>query len=454
MIDHPQQAQATPPVPEETRRRSNLMLRTLPILLIPLVVLLVTGGIVRFVFGAPIERLPDRNSTTPGLFLLVFVVVLVTFCSGLILLVRLRRPTVSALLLIGAWTSLTTVVSLQVGVDSIFPALLLIPICAAGLLIDKVASISLAALATLLIGCVAWLQLQGHIAPMGAPPILIRIQLPYIAASLWIGMFWTIAALTSLLAGGLQQALTESRRKAEELRRLSEQLEARVQEQTGKLLAQEREAAMLEERARLAREIHDTLAQGLAGVVVQLGAARRAHMTVGSEAAGKHFDLAERMARESLAEARRSVWNLRASTLERGDLSDALRGLAERQGNTALAVSFEQRGAARPLAPELELALLRVSQEALANVVKHAHADQAAIVLDYAPDRVTLTISDDGVGFQDAVLERTTTPGPWGGFGLMGMCERLAALGGTLELRNGDGATVVASIPHHERSKP
>ena len=134
------------------------------------------------------------------------------------------------------------------------------------------------------------------------------------------------------------------------MQELSNQLEVRVEAQTEQILEQEREAATLEERARLAREIHDTLAQGLTGIVVQLGAAQRA-LAAETEAADQHIDLAQQMAREALAEARRSVWNLRAPALERGDLSDALRGLASRPIRPETTTSFEQRGEPWPLPP-------------------------------------------------------------------------------------------------------
>ena len=128
---------------------------------------------------------------------------------------------------------------------------------------------------------------------------------------------------------------------AEELRQLSEQLEARVAAQTEQILVGEREGATIAERARLAREIHDTLAQGLTGIVMQLGAAQRA-LAVALAAADEHLDLAGRMARESLAEARRSVWNLRSADLDRGDLGDALSGLAERQARIGATALFQQ----------------------------------------------------------------------------------------------------------------
>src|SRR6266545_6330167 len=358
--------------PDETTRRSRLFLRTLPIFAIPFFVGIITVLMLRLTLGAqfrpPVEaerRIPF-NPVIP-------IVVIVVFFSALIILARLRRPTISALMLIGVWTLVTTLAALRSGVSSYTPALLIIPICAAGLLIDGVASISLAALATILVGSLAWLEING-LAPASdiEQPLSASLQ-PYLAVSFWVAIFATVAALTSLLAGSLQRALQQSRAQAQTLQEFSNQLEARVEAQTALLLEQERESATLEERARLAREIHDTLAQGLTGIVVQLGAAQRA-LQAQSEAADQHIELAQRMARESLAEARRSVWNLRAPALERGDLADALRSLATWPLRPSVTVGFEQRGDPWPLPQGVESALLRVGQEALVNVAKHAGA--------------------------------------------------------------------------------
>ena len=187
----------------------------------------------------------------------------------------------------------------------------------------------------------------------------------------------------------------------------------RVEAQTEQILEQEREAATLEERARLAREIHDTLAQGLTGIVVQLGAAQRA-LAAETEAADQHIDLAQQMAREALAEARRSVWNLRAPALERGDLSDALRGLASRPIRPETTTSFERRGEPWPLPPTRKSALLRVCQEALVNVAKHAGATHVTIALEYTPEEVRSSVSDDGAGFDDLALPQAWRAGAVG----------------------------------------
>jgi signal transduction histidine kinase len=438
--------------PDETTRRSVLFLRTLPIFAIPIFVALITGVILRFTVGNQFPA-PPPNAPRPSFNPLIPIVVIVVFFSALIILARLRRPTVSSLLLIGVWTLITTLGALRAGVTSYVPALLVIPICAAGLLIDAVASVSLAALATILVGSLAWLEINGYRSIEVTPPFSADIQ-SYLAVSFWIGLFITVAALTSILAGSLQRALQRTRSQAERLTEFSHQLEARVEQQTALLLEQEREAATLEERARLARDIHDTLAQGLTGIVVQLGAAQRA-LEATSADAPEHIDLAQRMAREALAEARRSVWNLRAPALAHAAtqasewaLSEALRELVARPTKPGISAAFEQRGEPWPLPPAAESALLRVCQEALVNVAKHSGASRVDVALEYRPGTVRLSIHDNGAGFHELALPQSVaTPGPWGGFGLLGMRERISALGGTLELANDGGAQVVAVVP-------
>ena len=444
-------------LPAEAERRGALVIRTLPILLIPVLVGFTTFALLFLTTSPQIEH-PDGQRGAP-FFPLIPIVILIMFFSALIILVRLGRPKLSAIALIGVWTLLTTLTALQNGVTTILPALLIIPICVAGLLIDGTANVSLAALATLLVGSVAWLEAQGLLPPSDEPQFVkdfLSANQQVLSVAFWTGLFWTIAALTSLLAGGLHRALKQSQAHADALSALSSQLEARVVEQTAQLLDQEREAATLEERTRLARDIHDTLAQGLTGIVVQLGAAQRALATAPSEA-GQHLGLAQQMARESLAEARRSVWNLRAPALERGDLADALQSLAAHPLQAETTIRFEQSGDAWPLTPAVESALLRIGQEALANIAKHAHATRADIVLAYTPQAVKLTVKDDGIGFNEqALAQPAPIAGPWSSFGLLGIRERLIALGGTFEFRNDHGAQVIATIPRAvaERHEP
>lgn len=436
-------AKPAPSTPDETQRRGALVLHVLPIMLIPVLVSATTFMLLRLAAGDQFQ--PPAGGSIP-FNPLVLLVVIVVFLSALIILVRLGQPTLSALLIIGVWTLLTTLGALRSGVESFFPALLIIPICAAGLLIDRFACISLAALGALLVSCLAWLQRAGYVLAQPPPP-LIAANETLLAVVFWIAIFTTVAALTALLAGGLQRALAQSRAQAQALRELSSQLEARVAEQTAHILDQERAAATLAERTRLAREIHDTLAQGLTGIVVQLSAAQRAQ-AAGAAEAGEHIGLARDMAREALAEARRSVWNLRAPALERGDLGDALRSLAARPIDPHVRTTFEQRGEPWPLPPAVESALLRVAQEARANAARHAQASQVRVELEYLPAAVRLSVGDDGVGFAAQQLaDAPAVVGSHGGFGLLGMRERLAALGGTLELASDGGAQVVAVVP-------
>ncbi|GLW71983.1 two-component sensor histidine kinase [Kitasatospora phosalacinea] len=202
------------------------------------------------------------------------------------------------------------------------------------------------------------------------------------------------------------------------------------------LAASQREAGRLAERQRLAREIHDTLAQGLAGIVLLAREARGADG--GGADAAPLLDEIERTASANLAEARRFVHAHTPPALDGTTLTDALRRLAD--GADA---AFHRDGDPYPLPVEAEVALLRLTQEALANAVRHAHAAHVAVTLAYLDDAVTLDVYDDGTGFDPA-----TAPAP-GSFGLHGMHERIAALGGTLTVESapGEGTAVAATLP-------
>jgi signal transduction histidine kinase len=191
-------------------------------------------------------------------------------------------------------------------------------------------------------------------------------------------------------------------------------LEATLAENAGlhqHLLTQAREAGILDERQRMAREIHDTLAQGLTGIVTQLQAAEHA----ADDPAGwrRHFAAATRLARESLTEARRSVNALRPEPLETARLSDALTSVAGRWSTLhGVPVQVTTTGTVRPLPPDVEVALLRTAQEGLANVAKHAQAARVGLTLSYMDHQVALDVRDDGRGFDPAEAN---------GFGLVAM---------------------------------
>lgn len=158
------------------------------------------------------------------------------------------------------------------------------------------------------------------------------------------------------------------------------------------------------------------------------------------------------MTRESLAETRRSVWNLRPPSLEGSDLIEALQNLLSRPLSGGATAHFSLWGAPWPLAPDVESALLRVTQEALSNVNRHSHANDVWVEMIFEPESIQLHIRDNGQGFDPQSLNKPTLPvyQQWGGFGLIGMCERIEAFGGhlTIESESQQGVHVYVVIPH------
>jgi signal transduction histidine kinase/ligand-binding sensor domain-containing protein len=207
----------------------------------------------------------------------------------------------------------------------------------------------------------------------------------------------------------------------------------------------ERFALVLEERGRLAREIHDTLAQGFVGISSQLDAVAltlNGHMDL----ARKHLDLARKMVRHSLTEARRSVMDLRASALEGQDLPAALSQAAHQwTAGSPVLIQVDVAGENRKLPEETEQHLLRIAQEAVTNAVKHARAKEVRVRLEMADRNLKLRVVDDGQGF-----EQTEAFSEIGGhFGLLGMRERAERLGGELQLHSepGHGTEVEVTVP-------
>ncbi|WP_063770992.1 sensor histidine kinase [Streptacidiphilus neutrinimicus] len=226
------------------------------------------------------------------------------------------------------------------------------------------------------------------------------------------------------------------------------------------LAESQREAGRLAERARLAREIHDTLAQGLSSIVLLARSAESA-LPAGADAAAERVREIGATAGENLTEARRFVAALTPPSLQDATLPEALRRVTAGCGPVPQ-VAFHLDGEPCPLPVEAEVALLRLTQEALANVQRHARAQRAAVTLAYLDDQVTLDVFDDGVGFApDAPAGAAGIAGaggPSGGprFGLHGMRERIAELGGTLTIESapGEGTAVAAAIPLHGPSAP
>jgi signal transduction histidine kinase len=209
------------------------------------------------------------------------------------------------------------------------------------------------------------------------------------------------------------------------------------------LLVQAREAGVLDERQRMAREIHDTLAQELAAMIRQLQAADRVRAQ--PEQWQHHMDQVQLLARRSLSEARRSVQALRPAPLEKSRLPDAIAEMARAWSQTSgVNLTVDTTGTPVPLITGIEVALFRVAQEALANVAKHARASRVGITLSYLDDVVLLDIRDDGAGFSAPASPRADS-----GYGLGTMRQRLLGVGGTLEIESGpgEGTAIGASVP-------
>jgi signal transduction histidine kinase len=275
-----------------------------------------------------------------------------------------------------------------------------------------------------------------------------RIVYPEPTADGWwtfgiIVVIQTVAVGFGLTGGEKISELSEQRRRS-----LIE-LEAALEENAGlhaQLVAQAREAGVTDERQRIAGEIHDTIAQGLTGVITQLEAASQ----VKSDPAElqRRLDNATSLARESLAEARRSMRAILPAPLEGRHLPEALADEAARWSSlNRVPTEVTTTGDAQGLHPEVEVTMLRVAQEALANVAKHANASRVGVTLSYMGDIVTIDVKDNGTGFAPG-------SGPNGaeadtGFGLTAMRQRVERLAGTLEIESepGGGTAVCATLP-------
>ena len=262
----------------------------------------------------------------------------------------------------------------------------------------------------------------------------------------WTFYIAIVAVQTAAIGAGavIGEKMTEQN---EERRQALARLEAALEENAGlhaQLLTQAREAGVLEERQRMAREIHDTIAQGLTGIITQLEAAD--HSRERAEDRDRHLENAKKLARESLTEARRSVEASMPSALEAGTLPEALEGVAREWSEiNAIPVDVTVTGDVIALHPEIEVALLRTAQEALSNVARHAGATRAGLTLSFMGDVVTLDVRDDGVGFTPT--EPGTSEGS--GFGLTGMRQRVARVAGSLAIESepGGGTAVSARVP-------
>ena len=210
-----------------------------------------------------------------------------------------------------------------------------------------------------------------------------------------------------------------------------------------RLSRQGRRAAVMAERNRVARDIHDTLAQGFTGVIVQLEAAADATARGLAREANAHVDRAMELARESLKEARRSMLALRPQALEQSDLCKALEALIRKMADgTSTQATLRVSGEPHRLPDDWEDNLLRIGQELLTNALRHARARTIVMDIAFAGHNVRLDFRDDGLGFDPAMRHD--------GFGLLGIRERVNDMGGKLTIDSalGVGTTVAIVLPH------
>lgn len=258
---------------------------------------------------------------------------------------------------------------------------------------------------------------------------------------LWI--FLLASAMSVLVALWIHGIIAQSEER--------HQLILALEETQARLAASEREAGTLAERQRLAREIHDTLAQGFTSIVMHLEAAEQALPDAAATAATRlYLDQARRTARASLTQARAVVADLRPDLLVQNSLPAALeRVVAQWRTESGIAASFTVTGAAAGPMPAVDITLLRALQEALANVRKHAQATNVVVTLSYMDDLVALDVQDDGVGMATQPAGPDALRLDAGGFGLVGMRERVEQFGGALLVESApqQGTTVVVQIP-------
>lgn len=259
----------------------------------------------------------------------------------------------------------------------------------------------------------------------------------------YLGLF----AVNGFIAGAMTISGVAELEHRRELAEANARLRDMIEENAGlhaQLVAQAREAGVLDERQRLAGEIHDTIAQGLTGIVRHLEVADR--FDGDPEKRRRAVSVARDLARDSLAEARRSVQALRPGPLAAAQLPEALTDLAATWSRTSgVQARFEVSGDAVALPPAIEVVLFRAAQEALANAGKHSRADRVGVTLSYTGEVVVLDVVDDGRGFDPGSL----TPSTDGtGYGLSAMRTRLTQIGGTLTIESepGDGTAVSAAV--------
>lgn len=273
--------------------------------------------------------------------------------------------------------------------------------------------------------------------------ISLREQLSYLGkggdVAFWFTLGSGIIGICWMLF--LQATFSHTSKQAQ----LIEQLQAARRE----LAEAERLAGIMQERQRLAAEIHDTVAQGFASIAMVVESVNTSLLAL-DESIRPDLERIERIARESLGETRTLLWALQPEAFERSSLPDFLAALATRWSEEhSIAARTIIAGQILVLRPEIEVTLLRAAQEALANVRKHAYASSVVLTLWYMDETVALDVQDDGKGFDSQHVLTTSRAGSTGGFGLLALRERVEQQGGTFTIESGpgEGTTVALTIP-------
>lgn len=285
--------------------------------------------------------------------------------------------------------------------------------------------------------------------PSWLTPSRLLAGLGLVGAGLVVAIAWllTVAKKNAVL----HRIVRELEQAQRELQEAHDTLEEKVAERSAQLQVEmtARKAselqfkAVLAERTRLARDLHDTLEQTLAGIALRLNTAAKLSRQ-DAEASENHLQIARNLLHQSQVGLRRSIWDLRSRELEQFDLASALRQSAEQLvDGTSIGLEFKTKGSPSGLPEVVEENVLRIGQEAITNIAKHAHAAHVSIALEFEPGILRLRVEDDGVGF-----EQPRSSGD-GHFGLIGMEERTKRLSGSVSVRSspGAGTSIVVEIP-------
>lgn len=316
-----------------------------------------------------------------------------------------------------------------------------------------------ALLAYLLVGTVLWIGLLAVDRGYGVVGVVMVAQLfGYLDWRVALGVVTAVVTVTVLASGvqgslggplnwqGMSLGAVTGTAAVFGLVALCVYLDRQVAAARAELATEQRRAGVLAERGRLAADLHDTLTQNLASIVLLLEAARTSYRDGAPETAVT-LDRALTTARSGLHDVRGLVWDLRPEALEQQTLHQAVATVADRlAGQAGIAVRTEVTGDPRRLPAGTETALLRMAEEALANVRRHSRAREATVTLSYIGDVVALDVTDDGAGFDPTV---SAVAGRDGGLGLATMHERVAAVGGSLTVESapGAGTSVAAQVP-------